>query len=164
MEDYKPASMRVRHLEIGTRTSDQGGKAIGSYKVPKHQVSMKSGPNGTGFFSFPYDRFSVQQNPVVKTKIKNYLETSFAGDTSEWLTDLLEPYEDLNVRGRKLSLGKVSLLHEGGKLKPRVFAIVDSVTQTILGPLHDDLMAILKNIPEDCTFNHSKVGEVATQL
>lgn len=51
-----------------------------------------------------------------------------------------------------LKLGKLSLKHEpAGKV--RVFAIVDAWTQSLLSPLHDALLEILSNIPQDGTYN-----------
>lgn len=37
--------------------------------------------------------------------------------------------------------------------KVRVFALIDSISQSVLRPLHDYLFAILKVIPNDGTFN-----------
>jgi len=80
-----------------------------------------------------------------------------------WIQDHLDPYEDLVDSNRQFHVGKISLVHETGKLKPRVFAIVDSVTQSLLGDFHHMLMSILRKIPEDCTFNQDKVSQVAKE-
>jgi len=81
------------------------------------------------------------------------------------LEEQLSPFQDLvESLNRKLHLGKISLAYEGGKLKPRVFAIVDTLTQTILGPLHNDLMSLLRSIEEDCTFDQDKVAGKAKEL
>lgn len=40
--------------------------------------------------------------------------------------------------------------------KSRPFAIVDYITQSALTNLHDDLYAILKKIPQDCTFDQNQ--------
>lgn len=37
--------------------------------------------------------------------------------------------------------------------KVRVFALLDSISQSLLRPLHDFLFSILKNIPNDGTFD-----------
>jgi hypothetical protein len=39
----------------------------------------------------------------------------------------------------------------GGKI--RVFALIDSISQSVLDPLHQFMFAILKGIPNDGTFN-----------
>jgi hypothetical protein len=50
------------------------------------------------------------------------------------------------------SLGQLAIKEEAaGKL--RVFALVDSWTQTSLKPLHEMLFAFLKSLPNDGTFN-----------
>nr|QXP49789.1 RNA-dependent RNA polymerase [araluen mito-like virus] len=43
--------------------------------------------------------------------------------------------------------------------KSRTIAIFDYWSQTTLKPLHDHLNTILKNIPQDCTFNQAKFTE-----
>jgi hypothetical protein len=51
--------------------------------------------------------------------------------------------------------GQFSLKEEAaGKL--RVFAIVDSITQNMLAPLHSFMFSVLKNIPNDGTFNQEE--------
>lgn len=48
--------------------------------------------------------------------------------------------------------GQFSLKEEAaGKL--RIFAIVDSITQSLLSPLHDFMFSVLKLIPNDGTFD-----------
>lgn len=49
------------------------------------------------------------------------------------------------------SLGKLSIREEPGKL--RVFAMVDSLTQWVLYPLHKALFSVLRLIPQDGTFD-----------
>jgi hypothetical protein len=96
-------------------------------------------------------------------KLIGFSEKFFQGDVEEWIQDHVEPYEDLVDSNRQLHVGKISLIHETGKLKPRVFAIVDSVTQSLLGDFHLFLMSILRRIPEDCTFDQDKVSRVASE-
>jgi hypothetical protein len=63
----------------------------------------------------------------------------------------------LGIQGKGPSqgnAGKLSVRHEPGK--ERVFAMVDSFTQSILRPLHDFLFGILRLIPEDGTFSQGK--------
>jgi hypothetical protein len=40
--------------------------------------------------------------------------------------------------------------------KMRVFAMVDTITQWVLGPLHDKIFHILSRIPQDGTFDQTK--------
>jgi hypothetical protein len=47
-------------------------------------------------------------------------------------------------------------IKEDKENKSRPFAIVDYITQSALTPLHDKLYAILRNIPQDATFDQNK--------
>lgn len=51
------------------------------------------------------------------------------------------------------NLGRLSIREEPGKL--RIFAMVDSLTQWLLYPLHKYLFTILERIPQDGTFNQT---------
>lgn len=58
------------------------------------------------------------------------------------------------VPKRTVKLGKLSLKAEAaGKI--RVFAIVDVWTQSVLKPLHATIYSILRQIPQDGTFNQA---------
>lgn len=50
-------------------------------------------------------------------------------------------------------VGKLGIREEPGKM--RVFAVVDSFTQSLLRPLHDHIFSMLKLIPQDGTFNQA---------
>jgi hypothetical protein len=150
----------VRRPVIGEVETFKSWDLITTYKVPKPQLSLKSSPNGISYFAFPWDRAAIVAHDLVD-KLKDYSQVYFQGNVDDWLDDHIEPYEDLVDSNRQLHVGKISLTFETGKLKPRVFAIVDSVTQSLLGDLHKDLMSILRSIPEDCTFDQDKVKEVA---
>jgi len=43
--------------------------------------------------------------------------------------------------------------------KVRVFALIDSISQSVLRPLHDYLFSVLKVIPNDGTFDQDKSVE-----
>jgi len=154
----------IRSLQIGSEAYDARGDSPVSYTVPKLQLSMRSGPNGTSFFTFPEDRAAIIQQDLT-SKLVNYAECYFTGPSEEWIQDQLSPFEDFAASHKEtLNTAKQALLHEGGKLKPRLVNIVDSLTQTLLGPLHDDLMSILRSIPDDCTFNHDNISVYAKEL
>jgi len=52
-------------------------------------------------------------------------------------------------------LSQFALKYEAaGKI--RLFALLDSISQTVLSPLHDMLFEILKDIPNDGTFNQEE--------
>jgi hypothetical protein len=76
-----------------------------------------------------------------------FLELGF--QIKDWPTELLQL---VNRRG---SLGGLGLKPEpAGKV--RVFALVDCITQWVLDPLHKRLFSILRNIPQDGTFDQTK--------
>lgn len=78
------------------------------------------------------------------------------------LNQLAETAKSLNVPLSEKSLGvfqnghsQFALKYEAaGKL--RIFALVDSITQSVLKPLHDSLYDLLKLIPNDGTFDQDK--------
>jgi hypothetical protein len=51
------------------------------------------------------------------------------------------------------AIGQLSVKHEAAG-KERVFALVDSWTQSVLSPLHQYLFKFLKSLPNDGTFDH----------
>jgi hypothetical protein len=98
----------------------------------------------------------------MKNKILEFAQVYYRGSVEEWIDEKLSPYKALlEDCSENYNLAKLALLHEGGKLKPRVVGIIDSFTQTLLGPLHDDFMALLRSIPDDCTFDHDKISATA---
>jgi hypothetical protein len=64
-----------------------------------------------------------------------------------WLRDAVE-------HGTEGLLGSLSVREEPGKL--RIFAMVDSLTQWVLYPLHKALFSMLSKIPQDGTFDQTK--------
>lgn len=64
--------------------------------------------------------------------------------------------------GNRFGIGKLGFKAEAaGKI--RVFAMVDSLTQMLLGPLHDALFNMLRKIPQDGTFDQIKPAEALLQ-
>jgi hypothetical protein len=61
-----------------------------------------------------------------------------------------------------VSLGKLSIVEEPGKL--RIVAMVDSITQWVLYPLHKALFAVLRKIPQDGTFDQVKPIKVLLKV
>jgi hypothetical protein len=55
---------------------------------------------------------------------------------------------------KSLYLGRLAVKEEAAG-KARVFAITDSITQSVMGPLSDAIFSILRRIPMDGTFNQS---------
>lgn len=65
----------------------------------------------------------------------------------------LKSWSESYSRVASPSIGRLSLKIEPGKV--RVFAIVDTLTQWALKPLHNGLFAWLKRVPTDATFDQN---------
>nr|UPW42220.1 MAG: putative RNA dependent RNA polymerase [Inner Mongolia grassland mitovirus 8] len=99
--------------------------------------------------------------------MENYLSSIRAlGWNTLWFEEKIRDLATLGMRLSALSAlktkksmtgeyGQFSLKEEAaGKL--RVFAIVDSITQNMLAPLHSFMFSVLKSIPNDGTFDQEK--------
>jgi len=146
--------------EIGSQQATNEESVVTTHPTPALEVSLKAGPNGISFFTFPWDRAAIQSHNLVEA-LEDFLNVFYSGDIDDWVERKLEPYTELVDSNRQLNVGKVSHTFEGGKLKGRIFAIVDSLTQSVLAPFHRGLMSMLRTIPEDCTFDHAKVSATA---
>lgn len=74
--------------------------------------------------------------------------------TFKWCMHHSELEKRFGKGTRQGHVGRLSIREEPGKL--RVFAMVDSFTQSVLRPLHDWIFGILKLIAEDGTFNQAR--------
>lgn len=81
--------------------------------------------------------------------LQNVINPSYSGLITEVIRKLASTGTAGLVFGRPM--GKLGTKEEPGKV--RVFAMVDYWTQLCLKPLHDGIFAILKNIPQDATFD-----------
>jgi hypothetical protein len=144
----------------GQRVLDESSKKENSFE-PHYTWSMKSSPNGIGYFSLLSDITAIHTSNVTHL-LWQWASTYYDADTCQnWFDEAIGIYSDLRVPDSPVYTGKLSATQESGKNKPRIFAIVDTITQTLLRDFHDDLMRLLKAIPEDCTYNHDKVREIA---
>lgn len=94
----------------------------------------------------------------IRSLIDNLAELGFqlekAGQLNmpKFQTLLLGKGETAKTDLSTLRSGQLALKEEAaGKI--RVFALVDSVTQSVLKPLHDHLFAVLRLLPNDGTFD-----------
>lgn len=149
--------------EIGSWETENEDSVVTTHPTPGLQVNLKSGPNGVSMWSFPWDRAAISFHDLTDS-LRDFADIYYSGEVDDWIEDKLDPYEELVDSNRQLNVGKVSLTFEGGKLKPRIFAMVDSLTQGLLQPFHKTLMSILRTINEDCTFDHAKVSTKAQKL
>jgi hypothetical protein len=162
-EDTEKLAKNFFAPEIGSMVETTDGVVV-TTPTPGLEVSLKSGPNGITFFNFPWDRAAILANSDLTNSLERFAAIVYSGAIADWFDEKLLPYKDLVDSNRHLHVGKISLTFEGGKLKPRVFAMVDSFTQSLLKPYHSFLMQVLRNINEDCTYDHSKVVNVAHKM
>lgn len=133
--------------------------------APKYYFSCKSGPNGVSCLTRIADSLAVLRHPSLKYDLQKFLNYSVKGIGEDYVQQVLQKVDCVKEKSdTKLNLGKISLTHENGKLKPRVFAIIDGITQQVLKPYHETLMKDLKTIPEDCTTDHSVVAVRAKEI
>ena len=133
-------------------------KSKRSLKPVNYYLSSKAGPNGNAFASRLIDSYALQISPAERNNLQLFAKGIYGMETVEF-NDRYQPMENLKHKfEKKPEIGRLLYIQEYGKLKCRVAAIVDGITQEILKPVHDLLMETLRNIPEDCTFNHDKIA------
>lgn len=146
--------------------------SLNSIKVKRPiWLLTSSGSNSVSFKGIFHDFLLLSQNEVVLKAIRDYLLKT--NSKLFYWTFLKLAYVArslylrgaLEVGGRKTqhSLGRLSFKEEAaGKL--RVFAIIDSLSQMILKPLHDSLFEICKAFPADSTFDQNAAFKRAMSL
>jgi hypothetical protein len=80
---YSKSVRIVRDLSQGTQKVIHLGKTIKSQTVPPLFVSMKSTPNGTGYYNFPLDRIALNADEDLQEKIQKYLDSYYSGETED---------------------------------------------------------------------------------
>lgn len=91
---------------------------------------------------------------VMMTNSTNLLNSTVFRLAKEWAPSKVAWLRNENPDE---NLGRLSIREEPGKL--RIFAMVDSLTQWLLYPLHKYLFSVLSKIPQDGTFNQTKPVE-----
>lgn len=129
-------------------------------KKPKLFATNRGGPNGHALLCAHLDAAAWLQNQEVGRWLLAWAQLWKDGSgvriiermtTLGKLTQALGP-----IVGPRLELGKTA--HKMEPAKVRIFAISDYWTQVLLRPLHDALMAVLKSIPQDATWNQEAGG------
>lgn len=115
-----------------------------------------------GILSDIYLLLSHAEGDIVFTNILKYLETISVVWNTQMFLQRLNDAKDIIVRLPEGSLPfKKSMVTPFGQFaikkeaagKIRVFALVDSITQSVMKPLHLGLFKILKLLPNDGTFD-----------
>jgi len=125
----------------------------------KLHISTKKGPNGLCMATNILDILAIKQSSIWKP-LREYIHVTKNKILRKvlLLVHFYKP-EILNGDINSLDTSKLSIKIESGA-KARLFAIVDWVTQSALGGLHHALFDILKDIPEDGTFDHCKLSKI----
>jgi len=95
---------------------------------------------------------ALRGKPAIWRAFKTVLETS----NNKAILELVNTAENSGILlgGRPGAIGKLHAKEEpAGKV--RIFAMVDAPTQWALYPLHKFLFSVLRNIPQDGTFNQT---------
>jgi hypothetical protein len=130
---------------------------------PPYYKSRKAGPNGESLLTRIEDSVAVIQSGLIPD-IQRFLDAYTLKGMDNHVETIIEPFRTAteDLKNHVIS-AKLNCLQESGKLKPRVVAIIDGVTQEILKPFHDLIMRKLRLIEDDCTFNQNKVSDRAKQ-
>jgi len=128
-------------------------------RVPRGRTELiplkTAGPNfKKSILGAPLDAYAWHNaSEVLRSSFKT-LSLYFNSSLAEKLDEEIEIVKDL-CPVKVPILGKLSLKAEAAG-KVRVFAIVDVWTQSVLEPLHEYIYSVLRNIPQDGTFNQSR--------
>ena len=131
-------------------------------------ISTKAGPNAQALVG------SIEDAHLLTDLQISYLQILGGGAVVRLIQTIrscLSPLSwlgalTLKVKGKEKKLlpkgrqGKLSLVKDK-EAKCRIVAILDYWTQSVLHPLHESLMALLRSIPGDCTFDQ---GSFRTHL
>lgn len=110
----------------------------------------KNGPNGDVRLTRHEDEQAVKRGNMLD-RLASFCEMIGLPSPRMHFFDLKEEESTTSV------IGRLSIKLEPGKVKNRVFAIFDGVSQEILRPVHDALMTVLKGLSEDCTYDQTKI-------
>jgi hypothetical protein len=120
---------------------------------------VSSGPNSKiAAFGYLLDAFAFSEQPellesfrIVSKYLGKDIYRGLVSDIKKLESFDLKVFDSIKKK-KPLTLGALALKNEAAG-KVRVFAIVDAWTQSLLKPLHNLLFEILKNIPQDGTFD-----------
>jgi hypothetical protein len=148
---------------------------VGQYQMPKSadpiiHRSNRMGPNGHSVFASHWDALALRESGLWQTfkVLAEALGSSplirkvdiLARLTESWLLERLSLTWSLPERHP--ALGRFGVKEEPCG-KKRLFAISDYWTQSVCKPLHDYLMATLKRLPMDGTWDQSRASDMVRE-
>jgi hypothetical protein len=117
-----------------------------------------NGPNAIGQTSI-LDAIACNDTGIIETQ-REMAKLVFTDEAySQWDSLITESLSERNPDEKYTDMtGRLHFLQEGGG-KTRVICIPDIWTQTVLKPIHDYLMKVLKRFPCDGTFSHPNIAK-----
>jgi len=117
-----------------------------------------NGRNAIGYTSI-LDAIACHDSGIIETQRKIAKEVFSSEAFNQWEFLINESLSERNPdENYKNMTGRLHFLQEGGG-KTRVICIPDIWTQTVLKPIHDYLMRVLKRFPCDGTFSHNLLAK-----
>jgi len=116
------------------------------------------GANAIGYTSI-LDAIACQDSGIIDTQRECAKEVFTSDAYSLWESLITRSLSERNPNKQYSDMtGRLHFLQEGGG-KTRVICIPDIWTQTVLKPIHDYLMDVLKWFPCDGTYSHSNLAK-----
>lgn len=152
-EQWKPLMSKVtRDLTLDKLVSSYGANPL-----------FTRGPNGISILSVHKDIPCLNYHgltPKIESLINRISETSPDMKMSEVTQELISEFSEVSENG---SVAKIVFLNEkSGKL--RLIAQGDYLSQSALKPIHDSLMKVLGNIPNDFVMDQSSGKDLARRF
>jgi len=134
--------------------SEEFGEIPRSSRFEGWYFTTKSGPNGHALWNSLLD-LSILPPSLINSLI-TVGGTEFEGNIRALIRNLpkLMVVFPQKAPKRKLSLRRLSCIQDR-ECKTRVIAILDYFSQSVLKPVHSYLFNLLRDIPQDCTFDQN---------
>jgi hypothetical protein len=117
----------------------------------KAYATMKAGPNGHALVFAAHDLMALRKEPQLLNEL--YKLNSYLGN--QWINVMMEKNVLTDFKDETSIHSRLGFSSEGGG-KTRIFAIGDYWSQMTLRPIHDALMAILKSLETDGTYDQEE--------
>lgn len=158
-DPFKGLSSTLPQYEVFVAASELNFKRFKLFPMSLRLLST-AGPNHpVSMLGISKDIMAWKENSELFEHLRQFMLNAPGGTD---LLSLIDSELEHLVKNRKtetntkdLILGKLSLKQEAAG-KVRVFAITDSITQSVLGPLSDGIFRLLKALPMDGTFDQDK--------
>jgi len=158
VDPFKGMSPRLPDKEVSQIWEKRFSKFDFMLNEAELLASVSAGPNHKlALVSLLGDAIALRENPHLIEALGVLCGKVPGGpDILDQLMNLdvqeLTKLQELSCLPKTVRLGKLATkLEAAGKV--RLFAITDGFTQAVLKPVHDSIMNVLRQLPEDGTFN-----------